>query len=137
MFHDEVDVVFGTKKAAENNEDLRGLYNNGYQRDRPMWRCVGVGTHQHSESLEVFSMAMLVAIKHIPTRLLRPGRQRRAEAALPQRAGRPIPHPSRRRLLEALQKRLARLGAQPRQGRRRQDPSRPAGRGRAPDARLR
>jgi hypothetical protein len=38
---DEADVKFGTARAAEQNEDLRGLFNNGWQRDRPTKRCVG------------------------------------------------------------------------------------------------
>ncbi|KUH86478.1 MULTISPECIES: DUF3631 domain-containing protein [unclassified Mycobacterium] len=66
IFHDEVDAVFGTRKAAEQNDDLRGLYNSSYQRDWPVWRCVGVGTNQESVPFDVFSMSMLAAIKHIP-----------------------------------------------------------------------
>lgn len=66
IFHDEVDAMFGTKKAAEQNEDLRGLYNSSYQRDWPVWRCVGVGTRQQPVAFHVFSMSMLAAIKHIP-----------------------------------------------------------------------
>ena len=32
---DEADTIFGTKKAAENNEDVRGILNAGHQRNRP------------------------------------------------------------------------------------------------------
>ncbi len=35
---DEADTIFGTKKAAENNEDVRGILNAGHQRNRPYIR---------------------------------------------------------------------------------------------------
>ena len=41
LMFDEADALWGTKRAAENNEDLRALLNAGFQRDRPAWRCVG------------------------------------------------------------------------------------------------
>jgi hypothetical protein len=41
LFVDEADALFGTKRAAEQNEDLRALFNAGFQRYRPVWRCVG------------------------------------------------------------------------------------------------
>ena len=34
----EADTIFGTKKAAENNEDIRGILNAGHQRNRPYMR---------------------------------------------------------------------------------------------------
>jgi hypothetical protein len=38
---DEVDTIFGSKRVAENNEDLRGLLNAGFQRGKDALRCVG------------------------------------------------------------------------------------------------
>jgi hypothetical protein len=38
---DEADAIFGSKRSAEQNEDLRALLNAGYQRNRPALRCVG------------------------------------------------------------------------------------------------
>src|SRR5690348_16532617 len=35
---DEADTIFGSRKAAEANEDLRGLLNAGHQRNRPAIR---------------------------------------------------------------------------------------------------
>lgn len=37
---DEVDTLFGSKRVAEQNEDLRALLNAGHQRGRPALRCV-------------------------------------------------------------------------------------------------
>ncbi|MDH6124488.1 hypothetical protein P3T39_001430 [Kitasatospora sp. GP82] len=36
---DEADTLFGSVKAAEKNEDLRGLLNAGHQRNRPTLRA--------------------------------------------------------------------------------------------------
>src|SRR6516165_8440817 len=41
LIFDEADAMFGTKKQAENNEDLRALINAGHQRGRTVLRCVG------------------------------------------------------------------------------------------------
>jgi hypothetical protein len=35
---DEADTLWGTRKQADSNEDLRGLLNAGHQRNRPMLR---------------------------------------------------------------------------------------------------
>jgi hypothetical protein len=35
---DEADTLWGSKRQADNNEDLRGLLNAGHQRNRPMLR---------------------------------------------------------------------------------------------------
>lgn len=35
---DEADTLWGTRKQADTNEDLRGLLNAGHQRNRPMLR---------------------------------------------------------------------------------------------------
>lgn len=61
---DEADTVFGSKKVAEANEDLRGLLNAGYQRGRPMLRCVGpMSTPQ---AFDTFAMAALAGIGSMP-----------------------------------------------------------------------
>ncbi len=44
---DEADAIFGNKKSAEQNEDLRALLNAGYQRNRPALRCVGSQADTH------------------------------------------------------------------------------------------
>jgi Protein of unknown function (DUF3631) len=64
LFFDEADALFGTKKAAEQNEDLRALLNAGWQRDRPAWRCVG--PQQIPTPFNTFAMAALAAIGHLP-----------------------------------------------------------------------
>ena len=38
---DEADTIFGTVKAAEKNEEVRGLLNAGHQRNRPTLRVTG------------------------------------------------------------------------------------------------
>jgi hypothetical protein len=64
LFVDEADALFGTKRAAEKNEDLRALVNAGFQRNRPVWRCVGGG--QIPTAFNSFAMVALAAIKGLP-----------------------------------------------------------------------
>jgi hypothetical protein len=64
LFVDEADVMFGTKRAAEANEDLRGLFNSGWQRGRPTLRCVG--PQQVPTPFNTFAMAALAAINAVP-----------------------------------------------------------------------
>lgn len=61
---DEADTLFGSKKAAENNEDLRGLLNAGHQRGRPALRCVG--PNQTPTEFPTFAMAALAGIGSMP-----------------------------------------------------------------------
>jgi hypothetical protein len=61
---DEADAIFGNKKAAENNEDLRKLLNAGHQRGRPALRCVG--PLQIPTEFPVFAMAALAGIGAMP-----------------------------------------------------------------------
>lgn len=61
---DEADALFGTKTKAEQNEDLRGLLNAGFQRGRTVWRCVG--PNQTPTEFATFSMCALAAIKTLP-----------------------------------------------------------------------
>lgn len=64
LFVDEADALFGTKRAAEQNEDLRALFNAGFQRNRPVWRCVGGA--KIPTAFNSFAMAALAAIKGLP-----------------------------------------------------------------------
>jgi len=41
LLFDEVDTIFGSARVAENNEDLRGLLNAGFQRGKAALRCHG------------------------------------------------------------------------------------------------
>jgi hypothetical protein len=67
---DEADTIFGTKRQAEHNEDLRGLLNAGHQRNRPALRVVGVGTAQHVQKFNTFAMAMLASIGALPDTIM-------------------------------------------------------------------
>ena len=60
---DETDTVFGPK-AAENNEDLRGILNAGHSRNRPYirWDVATRGT----EHCPTFAMAALAGIGALP-----------------------------------------------------------------------
>ncbi len=64
LFVDEADALFGTKTKADQNEDLRGLFNAGFQRERGTWRCVG--PNQIPTEFPTFAMAALAAIKGLP-----------------------------------------------------------------------
>ena len=61
---DEADAIFGSKKAAEQNEDLRKLLNAGHQRGRPALRCVGPS--QTPTEFSVFAMAAIAGIGAMP-----------------------------------------------------------------------
>lgn len=61
---DEADTIFGSKKVAENNEDLRGLLNAGHQRGRMSLRCVG--PQQTPTQFDTFAMVMLAGIGAMP-----------------------------------------------------------------------
>lgn len=61
---DEADTLFGSKKVAEQNEDLRALLNAGHQRGRPALRCVGPA--QVPTEFPTFAMAALAGIGQMP-----------------------------------------------------------------------
>ncbi|MFC6017580.1 DUF3631 domain-containing protein [Plantactinospora solaniradicis] len=64
---DEADTVFG-KKAADNNEDLRGILNAGHQRSRPYIRWDAAA--RALESCPTFSMAVLAGIGDMPDTIM-------------------------------------------------------------------
>src|SRR5437763_16998189 len=61
---DEADALWGTKKTAEQNEDLRALVNAGHQRGRPALRCVG--PQQTPTEFATFAMVALAGIGNFP-----------------------------------------------------------------------
>jgi len=61
---DEADAKFGSKRAAEQNEDLRALLNAGFQRGRDARRCVG--PMSKVEQFPTFAMVALAAIGGLP-----------------------------------------------------------------------
>ena len=61
---DEADTIFGGKKVAEANEELRGLLNAGHQRGRPALRY-NAGTRS-VERIPTFAMAALAGIGTMP-----------------------------------------------------------------------
>lgn len=61
---DEADTIFGSKKVAEQNEDLRGLLNAGFQRGLPVLRVEG-SKHEPKE-FPTFAMAALAGIGALP-----------------------------------------------------------------------
>jgi len=61
---DEADTLWGTKKAADQNEDLRALLNAGHQRGRPALRCVGPSLMP--TEFPTFAMAALAGIGGMP-----------------------------------------------------------------------
>lgn len=61
---DEADTIFGSKRVAENNEELRAVLNAGHQRGRPALRCVG--PQQTPTYFATFAMAALAGIGSMP-----------------------------------------------------------------------
>jgi hypothetical protein len=68
LFVDEADTLWGTRKQADANEDLRGLLNAGHQRNRPMLRWDV--TSRTAEQLDTFAMALLAAIGELPDTIM-------------------------------------------------------------------
>ncbi|MCH0557672.1 DUF3631 domain-containing protein [Streptomyces sp. MUM 16J] len=65
---DEAGTLFGTAKAAERNEDLRGLLNAGHQRNRPTLRVTGP---EHTPvAFPTFAMAALAGIGDLPDTIM-------------------------------------------------------------------
>jgi hypothetical protein len=106
---DEADTLFGTKRAAEQNEDLRALLNAGHQRGRPALRCVG--PHQIPTEFPTFAAAALAGIGSMPDTItdrainLTMRRRTRGERVAQFRTRRDGP------ILAALQRRIAAWGA--------------------------
>jgi Protein of unknown function (DUF3631) len=65
---DEADTLWGSKKQADSNEDLRGLLNAGHQRNRPMLRWDV--TSRTLDQLDTFAMALLAAIGELPDTIM-------------------------------------------------------------------
>ncbi|MFI9580460.1 DUF3631 domain-containing protein [Streptomyces sp. NPDC052236] len=65
---DEADTLFGTAKAAERNEELRGLLNAGHQRNRPTLRVTG--PEHEPMAFPTFAMAALVGIGDLPDTIM-------------------------------------------------------------------
>jgi hypothetical protein len=65
---DEADTLWGTRKQADSNEDLRGLLNAGHQRNRPMLRWDV--TSRTLDQLDTFAMALLAAIGELPDTIM-------------------------------------------------------------------
>jgi hypothetical protein len=61
---DEADTIFGWGRRGENNEDLRGLLNAGFQRNRPYIRWDPV--RRQREESSTFAMAALAGIGRLP-----------------------------------------------------------------------
>lgn len=61
---DEADTIWGSKKTAEQNEDLRGLVNAGFERGRPTLRYDAAS--RTVEELETFGFVALAGIGQLP-----------------------------------------------------------------------
>src|SRR5699024_11116945 len=64
VLFDEADTIFGSRIKAEQNEDLRGLINSGFQRGYPVLRTVGPN-HTPTE-FYVFAPVVMAAIGRLP-----------------------------------------------------------------------
>ncbi|MET7299642.1 DUF3631 domain-containing protein [Embleya sp. NPDC005575] len=65
---DEADTLFGTAKAAERNEELRGLLNASHQRNRPATRVSG--PEHKPVQFATFAMAALAGIGDLPDTIM-------------------------------------------------------------------
>jgi len=65
---DEADSIFGKRADDAGVQDLRGLLNAGFGRDRPSLRCIGA--KQVPTPFPTFAMAALAAIGDLPDTIL-------------------------------------------------------------------
>jgi hypothetical protein len=65
---DEADTLFGSAKAAEKNEEMRGLLNAGHQRNRPTTRVAG--PEHKPTKFPTFAMAALAGIGDLPDTIM-------------------------------------------------------------------
>jgi hypothetical protein len=63
---DEADSVFGSKKTAENHEDLRAALNAGYRQGASVYRMVGLGSKMEEKEFKIFSPVALAGIGDLP-----------------------------------------------------------------------
>lgn len=95
VLFDEADTIFGTKIKAEQNEDLRGLINAGFQRGTPVLRTVGPN-HTPTE-FHTFAPVVMAAIGRLPDTItdravnIRLRRRKPSEAVHPFRQSRDLP----------------------------------------------
>ena len=95
ILFDEADTVFGSKKVAEQNEELRALFNAGFQRGTPIGRTVGP-QHVPTE-FSTFAFAALAGIGRMPDTIedravvVQMRRRKRSEKVSPYRARRDAP----------------------------------------------
>ncbi|MFI5759245.1 DUF3631 domain-containing protein [Streptomyces sp. NPDC051569] len=101
---DEADTMFSTGKAAEKNEEVRGLINAGHQRGRPTLRVSG--PEHDVQEFATFAMAALAGIGDLPDTIMdravviRMRRRAASERVVSFRTGRDTPalHAIRERL---------------------------------------
>jgi hypothetical protein len=60
---DEADTIFGRRSKVDGAEDLRGLFNAGFDRNRPVRRCVG--PRQVPTEFPTFAMVALAGIGNV------------------------------------------------------------------------
>ncbi|MGE2715140.1 DUF3631 domain-containing protein [Mycolicibacterium litorale] len=105
LLFDEVDTIFGSKRAADKNEDLRGLLNAGFQRGLPFGRVSG--SDLKPQEFSTFAMAALAGIGQMPETI----EDRAVVVVMKRRKDTDIVEPFRIRrdgmALEALRDRLA------------------------------
>lgn len=61
---DEADSLFGHRKVAESNEDLRRLINVGFKRGEPVIRCDG--PNNEPREFPTFAMVVIAGIGELP-----------------------------------------------------------------------
>jgi hypothetical protein len=70
ILFDEIDTVFGTRTAAEKNEELRGLLNAGHRRVGVSWRCVGDGASQMVQPFPSYAAVAMGGLGSLPDTIL-------------------------------------------------------------------
>lgn len=106
ILFDEIDTVFGPK--AKDNEELRGLLNQGHRRSGVTYRCVGDGAAQTVAAFPSYAAVAMGGLGWLPDTILTRSviirMRRRAEgeevAAFRERVHEPEGHELRKRLAE-------------------------------------
>jgi hypothetical protein len=69
VLFDEIDTIFGPK-TKDNNEDIRGLLNAGYERGATCGRCVVKGKAVETEEIPAYAAVALAGLGWLPDTVL-------------------------------------------------------------------
>lgn len=126
LLMDEVDAIFGTK-TAEDNEPIRQILNMGYRRGATVGRCEGQGAKMKPRDFRVYAPIALAAIGKLPDTVMDRSVVIRMKRRAPGETVEPYRHHRVEPTGHALRARIAAWADEIRDGLREADPAMPEG----------